>query len=291
MYVLLKKLCSFSSWMGPRGWRFWGTCFGTILWWFLPSKRRTIMIDSIMSSLEIDKKQALQLGKTNCINMGILLFEAMALPKLNPENIRDWVTIKGEEHFQEAFAQGRGVVIATAHLGNWEWLGAALALYGYPTVAVMTPQHNKQVNQVIVELRAGANMILNMRADVRDMVRHLRQGHSVGLLMDQFAPQSTVRANFFGRYTQCQPGAAVLGRMQKAPIVPIFIHRLPDGRHEVEILPMMFVDPNQDKKEAETETVQELIAIIEQKIRSYPEEWFWLHNRWKMAGRSRTTTD
>ena len=289
MYFLMKKASQFASWMGPRGWRMWGTFFGTLLWWFLPAARRKILLDNLTQSLHLSEIETRKLAKENCINMGILLMEALALPKLNPQNVREWISMEGEEHLKEAFAEERGIIIATGHHGNWEWLGAGLALYGYPTVAVMTPQHNKAANQIIMDLRGGAQMILAMRADVRDMVRHLKAKRGVGLLMDQYAPQSTIRAEFFGRETQCQPGAAVLARMQKAPIVPIFIHRLPNGRHHITVHPMMHIDEAKGKEDAQIEITRELMKIIEDHIRKYPAEWFWLHDRWKIVGRARKT--
>lgn len=289
MYFILKKLSAFSSWMGPRGWRWWGNSLGTLLWWFLPSKRRRIMLDNLKTSLQISESEARKLAKVNCQNMGILVMEAMALPKLTPENVSEWISIEGQEYLDEAFRLNRGVVMITGHQGNWEWLGAGLALYGYPMVAVMTPQHNQEVNQVIMDLRSGAHMILAMRAEVRDMVRHLKEGRGIGLLMDQYAPQSDIQTEFFGRNTQCQPGPAVLARLQKAPIVPAFIHRLPNGKHHITVYPVMMIDEAKERHAAQAEMTQELMKIIESYIRRYPEEWFWLHNRWKLVGRERTT--
>lgn len=291
MYFLLRSLSKFSSWMGPRGWKCWGTVFGTLLWWFLPSQRRTVLLDNIRIALKMNEKATRQLARENCCNMGILILEALAMPKLNKDNVREWFQIEGEEYLQEALSEGRGIIFATAHLGNWEWLGAALGLLGYPIVAVMTPQHNQAVNNFIMELRSGAGMILNMRADVRDMVRHLKAGHMVGLLIDQYAPQSTIELEFFWRKTRCQPGAAVLGRMQKAPIVPGFIHRRPDGKHQIKFYPVMHIDETQEKNEAQVAITETLIRITENEIRLHPAEWFWLHDRWKTVGRERRTTD
>jgi len=293
MYFWMKKASQFASWMGPRGWRLWGTFLGILLWWFLPKKRRRILLDNLQTALGLNDEEARKMAKANCICMGLLLMEALALPKLNAGNIREWVTLEpeGEEYLKAAFSEGRGVLLVTAHHGNWEWMGASLALYGYPTVAVMTPQHNKAANQIIMDLRSGAQMILAMRADVREMVRHLRAGRGVGLLMDQYAPQSTIRTNFFGRETQCQPGAAVLARMQKAPVVPVFIHRLANGRHHLTVHPPKYIDETKEKEAAQEEVTKELMEVIESHIRQYPEEWFWLHDRWKTRGRERTTTD
>ena len=78
MYFILKKLSAFATWMGPRGWRLWGGGFGTLLWWFLPKKRRLIMLENLMISLQIDEKRARQLAKVNCQNMGVLIMEALA---------------------------------------------------------------------------------------------------------------------------------------------------------------------------------------------------------------------
>ena len=289
MYVLLKTFSRFSTWLGPRGWRLWGSGIGLLIWWFLPTARRKILLDNLTQSLEIDESKARELAKENCRNMGIMAMEVMASPKLTRENIAEWVIFEGKEHLDEALSYGRGALLVTGHNGNWEWLGGALALEGYPMIAVMTDQHNSGFNRMMIELRTGMDMIVNSRTDVREMVRRLKDRKFIGLLMDQYAPQSTIKAEFFGRETTCQPGAAVLGRMQNAPIVPVFIHREANGKHRIVAHPVRFVSQEKEKDVALQETTQDLMKAIETHIRAYPAEWFWLHNRWKTVGRARTT--
>lgn len=289
MYVLLKTFSRFSTWLGPRGWRLWGSGIGLLIWWFLPTARRKILLDNLTQSLKIDEIKARELAKANCRHMGIMVMEVMASPKLTRENIEEWFIFEGKEHLDEALSYGRGALLATGHNGNWEWLGGALALKGYPMIAVMTDQHNSGFNRMMIELRTGMDMIVNSRTDVREMVRRLKDRKFIGLLMDQYAPQSTIKAEFFGRETTCQPGAAVLGRMQNAPIVPVFIHREANGKHRIVAHPVRFVSQEKEKDVALQETTQDLMKAIETHIRAYPAEWFWLHNRWKTVGRARTT--
>ena len=289
MYILLKTFSRFSTWLGPSGWRFFGSGIGSLIWWFLPSARRKILLDNLTQSLQIDVTEARKLARENCRHMGIMVMETMASPKLKRQNISDWVTLEGKEHLDEALSYNKGALLVTGHIGNWEWLGGALALHGYPMIAVMTNQHNPGFNRMIIELRTGMDMIVNSRTDVRDMVRRLKDGKFIGLLMDQYAPQSTIKAEFFGRETTCQPGAAVLGRMQNAPIVPVFIHREANGKHRIMAHPVRFVSQEKEKDIALQEITQDLMTVIEAHIRAYPTEWFWLHNRWKTVGRARTT--
>ena len=124
------------------------------------------------------------------------------------------------------------------------------------------------------------------KTSVRDMVKALKNGAFLGLIMDQDPGENGVLVPFFGYETLTADGPAVLGRMQDVPIIFVTMHYSPyTGKHELEVHPPLYVEKTDDKKRDVAITTIKLNEFIEDYIRRYPEDWFWLHNRWKWTRR------
>ena len=137
-------------------------------------------------------------------------------------------------------------------------------------------------DRFINEYRRSVGMHITYKDNVREMFALLKRGWAIGLLMDQdISRRDGIVFQWFGRPTNFVQGPAVLARHQNAPIIPGFIHRLPDGRHRIFLHPPIFVDRTKDKEEDIRKAMEVVARTLEQHIRRYPEEWFWLHDRWK----------
>ncbi len=260
-----------------------GLCIGKLCWPLVPARRRNMAIDNISRALGVARKQAAAIAKASAIRFGPMFMEVLHMPRLNKDNINNYVTLTGSEHLEAALKMGRGAVLATAHSGNWELLGAALAMHGFPLVAVVQRQTNAAMNTFINEYRTKAGMHVTYKQGVREMVKLLGTGKIIGLLMDQDNHKDGVFVEFFGRMASTPQGAAALARLNNAPIVPAFITENPDGTHTAILHPPVMVDRSDDRAEDIWRTTRDLTQIIEQHIRQHPNEWFWLHNRWKTA--------
>ncbi len=191
--------------------------------------------------------------------------------------------VRGEEIVQAALAQGKGVLILIAHVGNYALLALqAPRLFGYPLAIIAKPLRNPALNALWWELQrqAGVNGIPARNA-YRASVRALRNQELVGFMLDQNRPAGQgVFVDFFGRPASTTPGLAVMAAQTGAPVVPVFLHREPDGRQVVEARPALAPPPDHA-----AETVRAFTAactkIIEDEIRARPEQWLWLHKRWK----------
>lgn len=258
-----------------------GNLLGRVFWLIVPAKRKKLAINNIGLGLGIDERQAHSLAKASVVRFGPMFTEVLYMPRINKNNIDQFVTLNGEQHLDNALALGRGAVIATAHSGNWELLGASLAMHGFPIVAVVQRQTNAAMDRFINEYRTNAGMHVTYNQSVREMVKLLGAGKIIGLLMDQDSRQYGVFVEFFSRPASTPRGAAALGRLNNAPIVPAFIAANPDGTHTVIIHPHVLVQKTADREDDIRTTTQRLTQIIESHIRQYPHEWFWLHNRWK----------
>lgn len=279
-YLLIKSFSKIVCRLPRSVQRVIGEFIGNATWLIVPEKRKLMAIENIILALGVDGQTAMQIARLSWTRFGKMLIEVMAFPKIK-KNINCYVTVEGREHMDKALGFGNGVVLATAHSGNWELLGGALALHGYPLVAVAQKQTNGDMDRLINEYRALVGMHVTYKNGVREMIKLLGQGSVIGLLMDQDAGHDGVELEFFGRKASCPQGPAFLARMKNAPLLPTFITENEDGTHTVMIQEPFFVEKTEDKQEDIKKTTEKLTRIIEDHIKKHPTEWFWMHNRWK----------
>jgi KDO2-lipid IV(A) lauroyltransferase len=196
-----------------------------------------------------------------------------------PSRLLSRVSIEGLSHFESADALGRGMLLLTAHYGNWELLAASHALARFPLSVVMRPLDSTAFESILerFRLRSGVELITKRRA-LTDIVDALRRRRMVGILLDQNASRREgVFVPFFGVPASTSKGMALIALRTGAPVLPVFIRRRPDGRHVVYAGAPVPV-PSDGDVVAFTRAFNE---AIEAAIRRAPEQWFWLHRRWK----------
>ena len=181
-----------------------------------------------------------------------------------------------------ALAAGRGVVIVTGHVGNWELGAAAIAHRGYPLTVVARRVNDERLNALVASVRSGVGLRVVDRDDPRfvhalreDLARH----RVVALLIDQDTRGAGVWVPFFGVPARTPPGAAVLALRAHAPVVAVFIERRPEGGHRIRMHDVAEVEGRaRDRIVALT---ARMTAAIEAQIRRNPVEWVWWHQRWR----------
>lgn len=255
------------------------------LWLFLPAKRKNLAIENIKNCLEVDEKKAGEIAKISTVGLGEIFMEVFCFPKLKGM-MKDYVKIIGLEYLtnyiNSSEREGRGAVIATCHSDNWELMGGAFAQNGIPLVGVAKKQKSSGADKFMNEYRTFIGMHITYRSDVREMYKMMDDGHFIGLIMDQdVGRRDGVVVKFFNRATNFVTGAASMSRFKKIPIFPAFMHKNFDGTHTLEIFPPLTVEKTKDKREDIYKMTQTLASLIEEHIKKYPAEWFWLHDRWK----------
>ena len=259
-----------------------GRALASFLWLVLPPKRKRIAIDNARECLNVSPEEAERIAKAGSVQLGEIFIEVLALPKIKPD-MRNHVKIIGLEHLTNYIsATGRGGVIATGHNDNWELMGGAFAQYGIPLVGVAKKQKSDGADKFICEYRELVGMHVTYRNDVREMYKLLDDGKFIGLIMDQDVGRTDgVVVKFFNRATNFVTGAASMSRFRKVPIFPAFMHKNSDGTHTLEVFPPLSVEKTSDKHADLKLMTQRLATLIEEHIKKFPEEWFWLHDRWK----------
>lgn len=253
-----------------------------LLYFHLSRRNRPRAISQAARSLGLAPAAVRPIIRRLFMNLGQNLLEIMYTPALNRDNIKRLVTIEGAEHLRQALAKGRGVVFLTAHIGNWEWLGAALALAGFPMTTIVKPQPNAQYTRILNEYRemTGLQVFNRGTGEIVLAARALKRGKVLGFLADQDGGRDGIFVDFFGRPASTPAGPAAFARKFGSPIVPAFIFHRPGGGYRVEIQPPLPCQNSGDVQRDIYENTRRLTRIIEDVIRRHPDEWLWFQKRW-----------
>ena len=200
------------------------------------------------------------------------------------DTINSVVKTDGLEYLEEAYAKGKGALMCTGHFGNWELLGANVALHGYPMLSIARKQNNDAMDRFINEYReiVEQKVAYNQgKEGILAMGRYLKEKHLLGILYDQDTNDTGVKTTLFGKEVITPAGPAVFSRTFGCPILPIFMHYDEDGSCRAKIYPPLYTEKTKDKERDLSRVTEKMMAILEQEIRENPPMWFWVHDRWK----------
>jgi len=259
-----------------------GRGLAALIWIVLPAKRKKIATENIRRCLNVPPAECNRIARESTIQWGSIFVEVLSFPKLK-DTMQNHVKVIGLEHLTRyKNSSERGAVIMTCHSDNWELMGGAFAQNGIPLVGVAKKQKSADADKFINEFRTLIGMHITYRSGVREMYKMLDEGHFIGLIMDQDVGRDDgVVVKFFNQATNFVTGAASMSRFRKIPIFPAFMHKNSDGTHTLEIFPPLQVEKTSDKHADIKAMTQRLATLIEEHIKKYPDEWFWLHDRWK----------
>jgi len=219
---------------------------------------------------------------------GRTLFELIALVGGKGDEIEKSVTIEGKEHLDMALSTGKGAVVSSGHVGNFPLLSYVLKKMGHntsyiirlPENEVMAPWLKKQVESVGVKVIPASPRV----ECVRKTAKALRAGELVVLQIDINTKRSSgVFVKFFGLYIPTFPGAAVFAQRTGAPLSPMFMVRDGPNRHKIIIKPPVYLPRVADRDVQVYDAIADLSSTLEDIIKQYPEEWWWLHRRFRKA--------
>jgi len=227
------------------------------------------------------------------LHLGSCMAEFMRLPNMTDEELCELAELRGKEHIDAALADGKGVILLTGHLGNWEIAGSRIAAEGYPLSVIARAQRDTAITDHVRRTRETLGMrVLHRDVAVRQSMRALRHNELVGILLDQNAGDDGIFVDFFGHLASTAPGAAAFALRTEAAVLPTFDWRRADHTHVVEVsAPVPLIRSGDRNKDLRINTSR-YTKIIEQQIRAHPEQWLWLHKRWKARPLDeRTTTE
>lgn len=197
------------------------------------------------------------------------------------DDISHWVHVESYAPAEALFARGKGVIVVSAHFGNWEWLSKRAAMQGYSIKVVARQSEDEKLNELTDRVRGENGYTVHPRGDSpRPLLKQLRENKVVAIVSDQ--KSEDVFVPFFGKMAGTVAGPAVLALKTGAAILPMFCPRQPDGTYKTVFYPAIIPEPSGDTQADVKKIMAEITADIEDIIRQYPDQWLWLHDRWRV---------
>jgi len=254
--------------------------------YFFAKKQRKIALDSLSiafgkekSSLEIER-----IAKDCFSYMAKSAVEVMFFFD-KPQALRNRIQIQGRENIDKALAGGRGVILVSAHFGNFPLLLGRLAVDGYKVGGIMKPMHDARMEKIFLKKREkfGVRTIYSQPRNecVNNSINALRNNELIFIPIDQNFGTGGIFVDFFGEKAATATGPVILAQRTKAALIPCFILRQPDDQHKIIFEAELKLEEGKDSGEVIQVNIQKITDIIESYIRKYPAEWGWIHRRWK----------
>jgi len=264
-----------------------GRRLGDLVWLALPGRRRMALANLSAAFPDMTAIERRRIGRRSFQHLGVMATEVCRALREPVESTLARVNVEGLDHVKRVMSShGRSLVI-TAHLGNWELLTLAYRISGVPLSFVARPLDVPAFDGVMRRLRATAGAtIIDKRAAVRPVLEALRRGGLVAILLDQNASRREgVFVPFFGRPASTSRSAATLAIRTGTPILPLFIRRERHGRHRITVKPPIEPAPGPTTEDGVADLTRRCTAVIEEAIREAPDQWLWMHARWRTQPR------
>jgi KDO2-lipid IV(A) lauroyltransferase len=250
----------------------------------LPRMRKTAEFNLRLAFPEWGEAQRRAVLKGMARNLGWMAAEFARLPGYTRENIENVVVLDGHENFLEGKGRGKGVIYLTGHIGAWELSSYAHALYGFPLHYMARPLDNARLDEMVNEYRGrSGNKAIYKNEAARMMLKVLKGAGTVGILADQNTmPGEGVFVDFFGTQACTTTGIARVALHTDAAVVPGYAYWDENLRkYRLRFEPPVELVRSGDTEQDVRENTQRFTKVIEEIIRKHPEQWVWIHARWK----------
>lgn len=255
------------------------------LFYHLSPRQRLIAAYNLRRAFpEKSTEEILRIARGVYRNLGIVAAEFFDISRLAPSNVGKLIDAEGLENCRQALSKGRGVLLFGAHFGNWELEAATIPLLiEHHAVVIYRPLDSSLLDHLIFRVRsATGNTPIPKDRAMRPMLRSLKRNEILGILIDQnVACYEGVFVDYFGHPACTTDGLALLALHTEAPVLPACMARLPDGRYRLVIGPEVEIIRTGDRDADVLTNTQRFTKIIEETVRRYPDQWLWVHQRWK----------
>ena len=244
----------------------------------MPRLRRAALHNLAFAYPDMSEEERTSIADGMFRSLGRMIYSFSRLPRINAGNVDQWIGYEGLEHYQAAKAEGRGILIATAHLGNWELSAFTHAIMTEPMHLVVRPLDNPRIDQFVERRRRlTGNQVIAKGDAPRAILRALRKNEAIGVLIDQNTSlREGVFVNFFGVPACATSAFARLAARTGAVVIPGYA--LWSEARQRYVLRFDAAVPITGDVQADTQRIH---THLENVIRQYPDQWFWLHRRWK----------
>ena len=251
---------------------------------YLVDRRHRVLVIKNFKRVYRGKNRAWyhKITRDNFRNFGMLLFEFFKISQLTEKEIIGILRLEGEENLREALSNGRGVFLMSAHLGNWELVGAGLSLLRLPINVIVKSIRNPYINKIIIRQRRSAGInVIPAKGALKKILYALKNNEIICFLMDQSSSKKDgINVKFFDIPAWTNIGLIVLALKTGAPVIPTFAIREGNNHKVIFQKPFNLIRTGNNRVDIR-ENCLRMNKLIEQIILDYPSQWFWVHNRWK----------
>lgn len=255
-----------------------------LLFFLRPKLRKTAEFNLHLAFPEWNDEQRKNVMRKMVRNLGWMAAEFARFPRITKANIEKVIILDGHENFLEAQRRGKGVLYLTGHIGAWELSSFAHALYGYPLHYMARPLDNKRLDALVNSYRcASGNQPIFKNESARLMLKILKEAGTIGILADQNTmPEEGVFVDFFGKAACTTSGIARVALHTGAAVVPGYAYWDESiQKYRLRFEPPVELVRTGDAERDVFENTQRFTKVIEEIIRKYPDQWVWVHARWK----------
>jgi len=271
------------SWIEPMG-----STLGAALYRFM-GPRRDVALANLRTALGTSVDPARRRRILRCLSrhLGVMALELGHPRYLGPQSMRRFVALSGKEHLETALGRGRGAILVTAHFGNFPLMLARLALEDYLLGVIIRAPRHRPTARFLDEWRSRFGIVTlrdkPRRASVRDALHHLKRNGVLVVHIDLNASRKDLYVPFFGQWVPTFRGPAALSLRTDAPLLPAFIYRVAGLHHRIEIQPGLEIPHEENPEERSWKLLLDLTRAAEETIRRHPEQWWWMHRRFRKA--------
>lgn len=254
-----------------------------LFFYIIPIRKKTTIENLKFAFPEKSEKEIKKIAFASYLNFSISLAENFVIKNYTAEKVKSLFEVEDKDILKSALKKDKGLILLSAHFGNWELGAISFALNTNEQFNIIVKsQRNPLVNNWMNDLRTNwGNKVVPLGASVRNILLELKNKNIVALVADQRGPSDGMRINFFGREAVVYPGPAQLSIKSNIPIIYVLALRKKDNSYKAivkEISTENLPESNDDKV---LEISKRHTQFLEEMIRKYPEQWLWMHKRWK----------
>lgn len=269
----------------PRGVaRVFSGCIAFAVYWCNGRLRRVGRRNLKLAMPELSSRDRKKILQRVYVHLGWQLVEFCRMTRYTPENTRNWIRTDGLEHYLEAMARGKSVLVLTGHLGAWEMSSFYHSLMGYPMGMLIRRLDNRRLDEYVNRVRCmHGNFVLSKDDFGRGLLTAIHSGAAVGMLIDtNMTPPQGEFVKFFGTDACTGTGLAHVARQTGAAVLPGFmVWEEGEGKYVLRFGPEIEIPHTADRGADILEGTRRCTEVLEEWIRRYPDQWLWIHRRWK----------
>ncbi|MDR3665629.1 MAG: lysophospholipid acyltransferase family protein [Ignavibacteriaceae bacterium] len=282
-YILFIGLSRFVRIIGLKLSRRLAYLLAAFFYYIVPIRKSTVKENLRRAFPDFSKSSINKIAFGSYRSFCITLVEILYLPSISREELKSSVTYSEIPLIKRRYNEGNGLIFLGAHYGNWEYIALTVALHlEIPITVIVKSQRNTFVTKWLDAMRVKwGNKIVPLGISIRQVYKELKEKRIVAMVADQRGPSDGIRIDFMGRKASVFAGPALLAMKTGAPIMFGVTIRQPDFSYKAEIEFINIEDLPEEEELKIAELSQRHAAVLEKYIRKFPEQWFWMHKRWK----------